>query len=476
MRGLASMIAFGLAGCGDGGGGGDETENATAADSTGGDPDGGPGPGTQSTGPSTQSGADSTSGSAGPGSGSSDSGDGSESGSSDDGNVAPPCPYEPVEGEPAFHFEEIGHGFLAPVQIVGEPTAPDRLFVVQQFGEIKILEPGQEMAPADNFLEVDTLAGGERGLLSMAFHPDYPDDQRFYVYYTVPGDGRSRIEEYRFDADDPNHADVSSARIILEVFQGTASHHGGMMHFDEDGWLIIGFGDGADSTSPNDMGVIHSKFIRIGVEEDGTLDNPLACQGCETYGPFDYTIPPDNPHLGDDTYAPEIWTAGFRNPWRWYTDPETGFTYVGDVGNETYEEVSVIEPGQHYGWAGLEGNHCGNDPGCDATADPGQANADGFIAPLVDYAHVGDSPCAVVGGPVYRSCEVPAWQGIYFYGDYCGGWVRALRWDGAVVDDLGTVWPTNIRPFGSGTNAWGEVFFVGGVFSGELYKLQPARP
>ena len=386
---------------------------------------------------------------------------------------APPCPYTPVEGDPPFNFELIGYGFSEPVMALGDPTTPDRLFVLQQFGAIKILEPGEQEAPVDDFLLLSVLGGGERGLLGMAFHPDYPADPRFYVYYTAPDDGRSRIEEYMVDPDDSNRADPDSARIILELYQGNATHHGGSIAFDEDGYLIIGLGDGAESSAPRDTGVLHSKFIRIGVEPDGTADNPLACQGCPQFGPFDYTVPSDNPFVNDPAYAPEIWAMGFRNPWRWWADAQTGEIYAGDVGGDAWEEVDLVVAGGDYGWSALEGNNCFAQANCDTSAAPNQPNADGMIAPLVHYEH--GVRCAVIGGAVYRSCEVPAWQGTYFHGDYCSGEISALRFDGQTVEDLGIVVPENLAPLGSGYNAWGDVYFTGGMFHGELYRLTPAR-
>lgn len=405
----------------------------------------------------------------------SSSGDSSSTGSeSDSGDPnLPPCPYTPIEGDPSFNFELVGYGFSEPVLALGDPTEPDRLFVLQQFGAIKILEPGEIEAPVDNFLQLQVLGGGERGLLGMAFHPDFPDDPRVYVYYTAPDDGRSRIEEYMLDPDDPNRADPASARIILELYQGNATHHGGGMAFDDDGWLLISLGDGAESSTPRDTGVLHSKFIRIGVEPDGTMDNPLACQGCPQFGPFDYTVPPDNPFANDPAYAPEIWAMGFRNPWRWWRDVQNGDIFVGDVGADGYEEVDFVVAGGDYGWSALEGNNCFAQAGCDTSAAPNQPNSSGMVAPLVDYPH--DVRCAVIGGAVYRSCEVPAWQGTYFHGDYCTGEISALRFDGHTVEDLGVVVQENLAPLGSGYNAWGDVYFTGGMFHGELYRLAPSR-
>jgi glucose/arabinose dehydrogenase len=406
--------------------------------------------------------------------------DGGGSSTSDDGNsddgVAPPCPYEPVEGEPEFLFEVVGYGFPSlPVQVVGDPTTPDRLFVPTQFGQIYVLEPGEAEAPAEPILDIgsDVRVFNEGALCSMVFHPDYPSDPRIFVYYAAQPDGRSRIEEFVIDPDTLAPIDPDSGTTLLELHNDTGSHYGGMMHFDDDDWLMVSIGDGADSVSPGDPMALHSKFIRIGVDPDGTPDNPIACAGCPQFGPFDYTIPPDNPMVNDPGAAPEVWAMGFRNPWRWYFDRDTGDIFAGDVGLESWEEMSLVRPGNHYGWSNLEGNHCAEQGNCDLSAGPNEMNSDGFIAPLVDYPH--DPGCAVIAGPKYESCEVPAWNGIIFYGDLCSSGISALRWENEQLNDLGLVFPQNIGPRGSGTNAWGDVFFTGGLFAGEIYRLRPAR-
>jgi glucose/arabinose dehydrogenase len=470
-RSLIVAILLAPVACGDGTGG--EGSGSGSTDT---------GNGSSFTGPTgattTASGSDSaTTGATTMGSTGLDGSTGASTGETDGGTdtgVAPPCPYEAVDGDPPFAFEQIGYGFAEPVFVIGHPAEPERLFVIQQFGRIKILAPGEMMAPADDFLDLtaQVMGGGEQGLLSLAFAPGFPDDPRVYVYYTAQPDGRSRIEEYTLDPNDPDVADPSSARVLLELYQGSATHHGGMMAFDADGQLIVSFGDGADGTSPRDPAVLHSKFIRIGVEPDGQMDDPLACQGCAQFGPFDYTIPADNPFVGDAAYAPEIFAMGFRNPWRWHYDVGTGDIYCGDVGLESFEEIDIVSAANDYGWDAMEGNNCANDPGCDANAGPNQTNGDGITAPLLDYPH--DPGCAVIGGGVYRSCEVPAWQGVYFYGDYCTGEIMALRWDGQ-LEDLGVVVPDYLAPLGSGQNAWGDVYFSGGQFHGEIYRLAPMR-
>lgn len=431
----------------------------------------GPGGSTESSGGSTGSGS-----TAGPSTGSTDGGS-TDGGSTDGdtGSVAPPCPYDPVPGNPSYSFEVVGYGFPAlPVQVVGDPTTPDRLFVPTQFGRIFILEPGEPEAPAEAWLDLtdEVHVFNEGALCSLEFHPDYPEDPRVYVYYSAEPDGRTRIEEFVIDPDTLAPVDPGSGTTILELFNDTGTHYGGMMHFDADGWLVVGLGDGSDTVSPLDPMALHSKFIRIGVEPDGTPDNPITCAGCPQFGPFDYTIPGDNPFVNDPDVADEVFAMGFRNPWRWYFHPDTGDIFAGDVGLESWEEMNLVRPGNHYGWSALEGNNCYGLPGCDLVG-PGELSADGYVAPLIDYPH--DPGCAVIGGPVYQSCEVPAWNGTVFYGDLCSSGISALRWENEALEDLGLVYPPNIGPRGSGTNAWGEVFFTGGLFAGEIHKLVPGK-
>ncbi|RMH00120.1 MAG: glucose sorbosone dehydrogenase [Deltaproteobacteria bacterium] len=397
-----------------------------------------------------------------------------------------------MDGMPQVAVELVADGFTRPVLALGHPTEPDRLFVVEQPGTIKILEPGQTTAPQENFLDIRSAVDdgpNEAGLLGLAFHPDFPQDPRFYVNYTVDqGPLRTRIAEFSLDPNDPDKADPNSERVVIEIDQPAGNHNGGMIAFGPDGYLYIGMGDGGgacDSAadSSRDPGVLLAKMLRIGVEPDGTQDNPVACQSCDAFGPFDYTIPPDNPFVGMAGYAPEIFALGLRNPWRFAFDPVTGLLYAGDVGQNTAEEIDLVEAGRDYGWVRMEGNVCSSTtncggPACAPPAPPNQENADGFTSPLVSLLQNDTGGCAVTGGAVYRSCEVPAWDGVYFYSDFCSRRVRGLVYDGGTVTDLGDLGvavPGNVS--GNGWNAWGDVFFTGfdgGGPQGSVYRLVPA--
>jgi len=404
------------------------------------------------------------------------------------------CPYEVVEGMPPISLQMVGEDFDRPILAVGHPTQLDRLFVVEQGGDVRILEPGQMSAPAEAFLHVDvrgannTTIGAEFGLLGFAFHPDFPADPRVYVNYNPPTAGggapmHTVVSEFTVDPGNENQVDPASERVILDLNQPADNHDGGMILFGPDGNLIIGMGDGGGGGDTFNTGrntsVVLSKMLRIGVEPDGSDDNPLACVGCPQYGPFDYTIPADNPFVDDPGFAPEIFAWGMRNPWRFSLDSETGLIYVGDVGQGEREEVTLVESGRDYGWSDMEGFICHGGAACDESAGPNEVNADGITMPLVDYPHSG-SRCSVIGSSVYRSCEVPAWDGVYFYGDYCSGEMFGLVWDGATAQDLGVLLSHDELIVGSGWNGYGDALIttVEAVFglpivNGRVYRIAP---
>lgn len=403
--------------------------------------------------------------------------DASESSSSsggDEGPIVPPCPYDAVVGPSGYDLEVVASGLSSPLFAIGHPTEPDRLFVLEQGGTIVMFEPGSDVRVEPPILTIDdVLSGGERGLLGMAFHPDFPDDPRIYVDYTSDNDGSTVIAEYALDPDNDWVGDPLSQRIITEIHQPESNHNGGGIAFDPLGMLVIGMGDGGTSSTSRNFGILLSKFLRIGVEPDGTPDDTPACDGCPQYGPFDYTIPLDNPHVGQVGYAEEILASGFRNPWRWSMDPTNGQIWIGDVGDGSWEEIDILEPGRDYGWVDMEGFHCHDLGDCDDEAGPHAVNADGYSMPLIEISHADD--CAVIGGAVYRSCQVPEWDGTYIYTDYCNSDVRAFDWDGSAVDDLGVVIDPGNGFLGNGWNNWGDVYFTGGSFNGHVWRVVPAQ-
>jgi glucose/arabinose dehydrogenase len=399
-------------------------------------------------------------------------GDESSSTGDDTGPIVPPCPYDAVDAPTGWELVSIAEGLNDPMFAIGHPTEPDRLFVLERAGTIVMIEPGTTTPAEPDILTIDDVEnGGESGLFGLAFHPDFPDDPRIYVNYVAPGPRRTKIVEYTVDPMAGYIADSTSARIILEIDQPEFNHNGGGIAFDPDGWLVIGMGDGGTQATSRNNGVLLAKFLRIGVEPDDSPDDTPACEGCESFGPFDYTIPPDNPFVGQQGYAQEIYALGFRNPWRWSFDVATGDLWVGDVGQSAWEEVDFVEAGRDYGWNAMEGFECYSGD-CDDNLAPNAVNADGLSMPLFATSQDGGD-CSVIAGAVYRSCEVPEWDGTFLFADYCNPDVRGLRWDGNNVDSLGVLIDANNGITGNGWNNWGDVFFVGGSVNGRVWRIAP---
>jgi glucose/arabinose dehydrogenase len=241
--------------------------------------------------------------------------------------------------------------------------------------------------------------GQEEGLLGLAFAPDYPSSGKFYIYYSAGQPRRQVISRLIAHGD---AADVSSEHVLLEINDPFPNHNGGAMAFGADGYLYLGEGDGGSQGDPNGNGqntnVLLAKILRLDVSGEG------------------YTIPPDNPFAGGGGRG-EIYAYGFRNPWRFAFDPQTNDLWVGDVGQNTWEEVDRVVKGGNYGWNVMEGNHCHKpSSGC---------NTEGLLLPRAEYSH--DSGCSITGGYVYRGKQLPELDGYYIYGDYCSGRVWAVN-------------------------------------------------
>jgi glucose/arabinose dehydrogenase len=333
---------------------------------------------------------------------------------------------------------EVVTGLQGPVYLTA-PAGDARLFVVEQVGRIRIVRDGH-LVP-EPFLDLTTRvqAGGERGLLSMAFHPAYDVNGYFYVDYTDAA-GDTRVERYRVSSD-PDRADPASATSILSVEQPYANHNGGHVVFGPDGMLYVALGDGGSGGDPfgsgQDPSTLLGAVLRLDVD-----------------GGVPYAVPPDNPFAGDDRLRGEIWAFGLRNPWRIAFDPAEDLLYIADVGQNAWEEVNVqpaASAAVNYGWNVMEGAHCYAAPTCDRT---------GLTRPAAEYGRR-DGDCSVIGGYVYRGAAIPGVRGHYFYSDYCGGWLRSFRYVGGTVTDM--------RRWAVGD--LGAVLSFGRDASGELYVL-----
>lgn len=332
----------------------------------------------------------------------------------------------PTSGQAALTLTRVVDNLRRPVYLTA-PPGDDRLFIVEKGGRILVLADGA-LRPTP-FLEVsDQVSGGnEQGLLSLAFHPDYADNGEFFVDYTDRS-GDTRVVRYRVSAD-ADVADPASAREVLSIDQPYGNHNGGHLLFGLDGMLYVTVGDGGSGGDPRGNG--QNRRTRLGaiLRIDVNREDPFA-------------VPPDNPFVGDDAALPEIWLWGVRNPWRIAFDHESGDLYVADVGQNRWEEITVVGPdqgGANLGWNVVEGRHCHADDGC---------RPEDFTLPQVEYDH--EDGCSVTGGFVYRG-PIEAIRDHYFYSDYCEGWLRSFRYAGGEVTEA-TRWDVpavgNVTSFG----------------------------
>jgi len=300
--------------------------------------------------------------------------------------MAAPAPDEPQPPADTIVLTRIASGLARPVFVTYAPGDRSRLFIIEKPGRIRVVENGTLLATP--FLDISGPVndnGNEQGLLSMAFDPDYQQNGIFYVDYTGgSGAGYSVIARYHVTAD-PNVADANSGQTIMTLTQPYTNHNGGQINFGPDGYLYIGFGDGGLGDDPSNAGqrlnTWLAKLLRIDVSSALT-----------------YTVPPDNPFVGNPDALPEIWDQGLRNPWRWSFDRLTGDLWIGDVGQNQWEEVD-LEPagssgGINYGWKCKEGTH----------NYLWSAQCDGvtFTDPVNEYSH--SDGCAITGGYAYRGC------------------------------------------------------------------------
>jgi glucose/arabinose dehydrogenase len=295
-----------------------------------------------------------------------------------------------------------------------------RLFIVEQTGVVKVLQPGATTPTV--FLDIHTkiafVANGEQGLLGLAFHPSYSTNRRFFVYYSRSGDGTEVIAEYHASLADPNVADTAETVLLTIPHPTNTNHNGGMLAFGQDGNLYIGVGDGGSANDPpnnaQNIHVLLGKILRIDVDHSA--------------GGKLYSAPAGNPYINIDG-EDEIFAIGMRNPWRFSFDRLTGQQWVADVGQGSREEVDTpIVAGGNYGWRVYEGFSCTNN-------DPTLCNPNNYLFPIFDYQH-GSGRCSITGGYVYRGQQAAVTPGTYVYGDYCSG--EIFTWDGltqAVVLD-----------------------------------------
>jgi glucose/arabinose dehydrogenase len=344
--------------------------------------------------------------------------------------------------------------FSLPLFLTHSGDGTNRVFVVQQRGLIKVFPNDSTVASSQTFLDLTDKAsqsGNERGLLGLAFHPNYSSNRYFFVYYTRNSDGALIISRFTTQSGNPNKADSTTELNMLTIAHPTyANHNGGCLMFGQDGFLYVGTGDGGSGGDPfnnaQNLNALLGKILRININTPSGGNN--------------YSIPPGNPYSGGGG-APEIFAVGMRNPWRYSQDPVTGTIYCGDVGQDAWEEVDTIAVGKNYGWRCYEGNNPYNTSGCGPMSN--------YTFPITAYQNSG-SDISITGGYVYRGSRVPWLVGRYVYADYGSRKTWKLLLSGGVVSEntqIGLA-PSGVPSFGVDQN--NELYTV--CANGSIYKFQ----
>lgn len=352
-----------------------------------------------------------------------------------------------------YAWVEVAGGLQKPTTLADPQDGSGRLLILEQGGRIRWIENGQVLEQP--FLDIRAkiaIGGSEQGLLGIALDPQYAENGTFYLDYTDLN-GNTVIARYQRGAD-PLQAEAESEQVLLTIAQPYANHNGGQLAFGPDGYLYIGMGDGGSAGDPHNNAQnpaqLLGKILRIAVRGEET-----------------YSIPPDNPYAGGGG-AQEVWALGLRNPWRFSFDRQSGDLYVADVGQNLYEELNLISagqqhPGLNFGWDYYEGQHPYDER---VSLDPST-----FVWPVFEYAH--DQGCSITGGTMYRGTQLPEWNGIFLFGDYCSGlvWGTLQQADGAYRTQQLFQIGGNLSAFGQ--DAHGEVYVLD-YLNGQVLKLAPA--
>lgn len=357
----------------------------------------------------------------------------------------------PVPAAGSFATTRVATGFTRPTFVTNASDNSNRLFVLEKPGRVRVIISG--LLVAQPFLDISSIVGSasnEQGLLGLAFHPDFEKNGRFFVAYTAK-DASNTVAEYRVANPSDEVADANSGKVLFSVPDQYPNHNGGMLAFGPDGYLYVSMGDGGSAGDPNGNGQnlnsLLGKLLRIDVNSGSP-----------------YGIPAANPFASQTGARPEVWAYGLRNPWRFTFDRQTGDLWIGDVGQDKYEEVDFqpagSKGGENYGWSTMEGTHC--------YKPQSDCKQDGLTLPVYDYDH--GQGCSVTGGYVYRGKAIPALAGHYLFVDYCGTTLMATTRssDGTFsTAEIGKV-PTGVTAFGEDES--GELYFTVDN-EGAVYKL-----
>jgi len=358
--------------------------------------------------------------------------------------------------QPKIQLVNFASGFDLPVDITH--CGDSRIFVVEREGLIWVLDSlGNRL---DTFLNIDPRVNSgqnEQGLLGLAFDPNYAVNGYFYVNYTKNSTGDTRVARFAVKANNPNEADPNSELKIIEQAQPYWNHNGGCLQFGPDGHLYISLGDGGSGGDPQNYGQNKKTFLGKILRLD--VRNSNASQP--------YSVPADNPFVGNADYFPEIWSTGWRNPWRFSFDRQTGDMWIADVGQNLWEELDfepANTPGRNYGWRCYEGTHNFNTNGCQPLS--------AYISPFFEYSHSGANGCSVTGGFIYRGSKYLDLYGCYLFADYCSGrwWYTKRNADGTFTTNiLANLGGYEFSTFGEGHD--GELY-VALLSSGKVQKVK----
>ncbi len=352
---------------------------------------------------------------------------------------------------PDLALDTVATGMSHPLFVTAPPGDQARLFVVERTGQIRIIKNGTLLATP--FLDITSRVstGPERGVLGMAFPPDYAVSRSFVVYYVDPGGIVTILSRFHVPIGTPDVADASVEDTLLTINQRTGDHNGGMLAYGPDGYLYVSLGDGGCCGDPDNRGQDRTELLGSMLRLDVGASGP-------------YGIPSDNPWASDPVFRHELWNYGLRNPWRFSFDRATGDLYIGDVGDDSFEEVDAVSHtsvgGENLGWRIMEASECFGGGSC---------NRSGLTLPVIAYGR--NDGCSVIGGYVYRGSAIPALQGTYFYTDFCFAWIRTFRWVGGIATDQRefNLLDPNSLPTSFGEDADGELYVTTDV--GKVYKI-----
>lgn len=348
-----------------------------------------------------------------------------------------------------------------PVEFINPDDGSNRNFVVAQKGVIHVFPNQADVSQTEEFLNItnNVVSGGERGLLGLAFHPDFKTNGYFYINYTRGNPLETAISRFQVSKTNPNKADTSTELVLLTYQQPYSNHNGGKIAFGKDGYLYISAGDGGNGGDPENrsqnLTELLGKIMRIDVNNKTAKLN--------------YSIPADNPFRGNkDGYREEIYAYGLRNVWRFSFDDQTGKLWAGDVGQNAREEIDIIEKGGNYGWKLMEGTVCYNGRNSGKNQD---CNKKELIKPIHEYLHSEGVGQSVTGGFVYRGKQMPQLAGKYIYGDYQSGkiWALSLNNSGKVENELIADLEGLISAFGEDKD---QELYICSYGEGKILKLQ----